>query len=264
MDEHLLLEELDVSDFIKLNIKCIHFLSYFPLDDEKSLFKRTCQLIYGILFVGFVYALCVSSEIVNMLVVFGDIEKMTEASFVLLTNLSHSLKLYVFIKHGSEIRNLIKSINREEFKPRNLVQYKMLVKDIKMSKLLTKIFLFMCCVTCLLWAVFPLLDRKSGERIRLPLSGWYPFKIDKPPVFELIYAYQIFATCINGLRNISMDTFLSGSIMVIAGQLGILNNSLQIMGQYYKNKMTDEDQGNQEKFRKILVRNVIHYKNIIQ
>ncbi|XP_068909812.1 odorant receptor 4-like [Tenebrio molitor] len=105
---------------------------------------------------------------------------------------------------------------------------------------------------------------KSGERIRLPLSGWYPFKIDKPAVFELIYAYQIFATCINGLRNISMDTFLSGSIMVISGQLAILNNSLQIMEQCSKSKVTSEVQGNQEKFRKILVRNVIHYKNIIQ
>jgi hypothetical protein len=210
------------------------------------------------------FCICFSSEIVNMVVVFGDIEKMTEASFVLLTNLSHLLKLYVFIKHGSEIRNLIKSINREEFKPRNLVQYKMLAEEIKVSKLLTKIFLFMCCVTCLLWAVFPLLDMKSGERIRLPLSGWYPFKIDKPAVFELIYAYQIFATCINGLRNISMDTFLSGSIMVISGQLAILNNSLQIMEQCSKSKVTSEVQGNQEKFRKILVRNVIHYKNIIQ
>jgi hypothetical protein len=42
------------------------------------------------------------SETANMINVFGDIEKMTEASFLFLTHVVQALKLYVFC--GSQIK----------------------------------------------------------------------------------------------------------------------------------------------------------------
>ncbi|XP_063911997.1 uncharacterized protein LOC135128849 [Zophobas morio] len=148
-----------------------------------------------------------------MVIAFGNIEEMAAASFLLLTNLVHLVKLYCFIFQRTKVENLINSINREEFQPKDSDDAKILLKDINRSKLITKTFLSMCCMGCVLFAIFPLLDNVEGENIRLPFSGWYPFNINESPVFEIIYMYQVLASCINGMRNISADTFISGTIM---------------------------------------------------
>ncbi|XP_068909798.1 odorant receptor Or1-like [Tenebrio molitor] len=196
-----------------------------------------------------------------MVAVFGDIEQMTETSFLLLTNTNQALKIYVFMFNGPRVRRLIKSLEREEFQPKTRVQYETIVEEIKMSKMITKVFLFMCLVTCCLWGIFPFLDRRPGESIRLPLSGWYPFDTNRSPIFELVYVYQIFATWINGMGNITMDTFLSGCIMIISSQLAVLNEAFRII------KLEEQDCGEIQQKRnstKSLVRNIRHYKNIIQ
>ncbi|KAJ3656618.1 hypothetical protein Zmor_015680 [Zophobas morio] len=193
-----------------------------------------------------------------MVVAFGDMEAMTAASFVLLTNLVHLVKLYCFIFQRTKVQNLINSINREEFKPKNSDDCNILLKDINRSKRITKSFWLMCFMVCLLFAIFPLLDKSQSEGIRLPLGGWYPFNTNESPVFQIVYVYQILATYVNGIRNISIDTFISGVIMVISGQLSLLNNEFQTI-----NAKQQDFGHNQVEIRKLLLRNVLHYKSII-
>ncbi|RZC39483.1 7tm 6 domain containing protein [Asbolus verrucosus] len=260
MEENI--KQLDLRNLIKLNVNFIEFFGYFCPEYEKSV-QKICYYVYASIFVGFIYISYILSEIANMIVVFGDMEKMTEASFLLLTHIVHSFKLYVFITRKSQVRNLINSINREEFKPRNVEQYKILLEDIETSRMITKTFLFMGFATCALWGIFPFLDQNDDDSIRLPLSGWFPFNTNKQAVFEFVYVYQTVGALINGLANISMDTFLSGTIMVISGQLSILNNSLQIMKQRFGEK-PDKIETVKAEVTQSLIRNVIHYRNIIQ
>jgi hypothetical protein len=67
------------------------------------------------LFWGYTYVLCLASQIADMVSVFGDIEQMTETSFLLLTNTNQALKIYVFRAAGAG-RNLVnyRSRNRPE------------------------------------------------------------------------------------------------------------------------------------------------------
>ncbi|RZC43044.1 7tm 6 domain containing protein, partial [Asbolus verrucosus] len=231
MEENLIMQQLDVQDFVKLNIKCIQFFGYF-CPEYDTIFKKICYYIYAVLFVGFFYILCMLSQLANMIAVFGDIEKMTETSFLLLTNIVQALKLYSFMVYGSRVRQLIRSMNRKEFKPKNWKQFNMLMNGV-------------------------------DDSIRLPLSGWYPFSTNTTPIFEFIYIYQIVATLVNGLGNISMDTFLSGTIMAISEQLNILNNSFQIMKQEFEREVKKIQQA-QTEVRQSLICNIIHYKYIIQ
>ncbi|XP_044258923.1 odorant receptor Or1-like [Tribolium madens] len=191
---------------------------------------------------------------INMILVFGDIEKMSGASFLLLTHLVQISKLYVFIFHKSKVRRLIDSINREEFRPKNQEQYEYLVNDIRSSRLVTILFLFAGFATCALWAIFPFLNKKE-KTVKLPLSGWFPFDTTKFPIFEFAFVYQTVGALVNGLGNISIDTFLSGIIMVVSGQLKILNNSLQTLKLDYKAKSREN--------RQKLIQNVIHHQGII-
>ncbi|KAJ3656623.1 hypothetical protein Zmor_015684 [Zophobas morio] len=199
-----------------------------------------------------------------MIEVYGDIEKMTETSFLLLTNSNQALKIYVFLFNGSRVWTFIENLNKNEFKPQNSVQRNSLSEEIKISKATSKIFLFMCFVTCCLWGIFPFLDRQPGEKIRLPLSGWYPFGTDTSPSFELVYAYQIFATWINGMGNITMDTFISGAIMAISVQLKILNNSFEVMTVQNYQSRNLRCESTLKNLRRALVKNIVHYKSILQ
>lgn len=252
--------DLDLRGVIKINVKSIEFFGYF-CPDFKSFAMRIIYYIYATIFVGFMYVLFTISEATNMILVFGDIEKMTGASFLLLTHLVQTSKLYVLIFHNSRVRKLINSINRNEFKPKNQEQYNILIKDIKTSKIITKLFLFAGFATCALWAIFPFLD-KSEESVKLPLSGWFPFDTTKSPVFEYAFLYLTVGALINALGNISIDTFLSGIIMVVSGQLKVLNNAFQVMGEKHDNSKVTQKKA--DDLRKKLIQNIIHHKNIIE
>ncbi|CAH1374413.1 unnamed protein product [Tenebrio molitor] len=225
---------LDLKEFVSFNVSCLYIFGYLSPEFKKSSRTKTYYGIYFVLFWGFTYVLCLASQIADMVAVFGDIEKMTETSFLLLTNTNQALKIYVFMFNGPRVRRLIKSLEREEFQPKTRVQYETIVEEIKI---------------------------RPGESIRLPLSGWYPFDTNGSPIFELVYFYQIFATWINGMGNITMDTFLSGCIMIISSQLAVLNEAFRII------KLEQDDfDGIQQKQNstKTLVRNIRLYKNIIQ
>lgn len=242
--------ELDLREVISLNVKAIKFFGYFHPENQNQMYKILYQF-YAIIFVGLIFITYILSELSNMIAVFGDIEKMTGASFLLLTHLVHTSKLYVFVAKNKKVRNLINSINRKEFKPKNKTQYNILLNDIKVSKATTKIFLIMGFATCTLWGIFPFLDiDETKDKVRLPLSGWYPFDVSNSPVFEWIYAYQTIGALVNALANISMDTFLAGIIMVISGQLKVLNNAFQTTKKFDR--------------KDLLIQNILHYKHIMQ
>lgn len=241
--------DIDLTEFVQFNIKCIQFFGYFSPNFKTKSHRNFFYHVWSCLFVGFAFILCLLSQIANMIDSFGDIEKMTEASFLLFTNLVQCFKIYSFMNHGKRVWDLVYSMNRKEFKPKSEKQYQILINEIKTSKIISKLFLLACTLTCVSWAVSPIFDKRGEDTLRLPLSGWYPFSTKKSPGFEFAYAYQIFSTWIGGLGDISMDTFMSGTIMVISAQLSVLTNALENVSNG-KNKN--------------LIQNVRHYKSIIQ
>jgi hypothetical protein len=246
-------EKLDLRDIVKVNVIGIQLFGYFyPEHGTKT--KRICYRIYTTFIVGFMYVMCILTQIADMITAFGDIEKMTNASFLTLSYVVQAFKLYPFIMHEARVRALINSINRSEFKPKNWEHYYILTADIKMSQLISKTWLFTCCVACSTFGIFPMLDKDADDQIRLPLSGWFPFKTDKSPMFEIAYAYQIVTIFVNALGIVCMDTFMMGCIMVISGQLSVLNNAFANI------KQSDEKTA----ARRNLIQNMVHYRNIIQ
>jgi hypothetical protein len=246
-------EKLDLRDIVKVNIIGLQLFGYLCPEYETKT-KRICYRIYTTFLVAFMYVMCILSQLAEMITVFGDIEKMTNASFLTLTNVVQAFKLYPFIMHEARVRVLINSINRSEFKPKNWEQQRILTGDIKISQLISKTWLFTCCLISSMFGIFPLLDKDTDDQIRLPLSGWFPFKTDESPMFEIVYAYQIVTTVVNGLTVICMDTFMMGCIMVISGQLSVLNNAFANI------KHSDETTA----ARRNLIQNIVHYRNIIQ
>jgi hypothetical protein len=178
MEQNVHLEGLDLREIVYFNIKCINFFGYFSPEFPQTSKRKIFYRIYAATFVGFAFVLSLLSQIANMIDSFGDMEKMTEASFLLFTNFVQCIKLYSFMANGSRVWKLVHSMNREAFRPRNSEQHEILSNEIKMSKMISKIFLIMCTITCSSWAISPFLDTSGGQGVRLPLSGWYPFSTD--------------------------------------------------------------------------------------
>ncbi|KAJ3656613.1 hypothetical protein Zmor_015676 [Zophobas morio] len=193
-----------------------------------------------------------------------DIEKITDASFLLLTNFVQCIKILSFNFYRVKIWKLVDGMNRTSFKPRNVEQYEILLDGIKMSKLITKLFFIACVITCASWGISPLFDRDIDDSLHLPLSGWYPFSTEKSPGFEFAYVYQCFVTVVGGLGNISMDTFMSGSIMVLSSQLSVLNNALRNIKDKHVSASAKKNQEELKNINRILVECVNHHRNILQ
>lgn len=151
------------------------------------------------------------SKIVNLIMVIGDIEKVIEASFITLTHIVEAIKIYYMYKYQNRIRTLVATINRAEFQPKNFDQYASLKTYIRYSKIISKIFLSTCIATCSFWGIYPF---TLDTDLVLPLAGWFPFATTESPMFEIAYIYMIVGATATGTCNISIDTFMSGKILI--------------------------------------------------
>lgn len=80
-------------DSISINLKLLRIFGlWFPEENTWS-WRSKLYLIYAILFQGFFFYLYVFSETAEMMFSFGNIEKMTEASFLLLTHYAEAYKV---------------------------------------------------------------------------------------------------------------------------------------------------------------------------
>ncbi|KAJ8929128.1 hypothetical protein NQ314_018213 [Rhamnusium bicolor] len=233
----------------------------------RIVFRDFNKITYFLYFAA--YISMIASEVMNMIMVLGDMEKMTEASFLTLTHLVQISKVYAMFKYEKRIQSVINSINRMEFQPKNINQYSTLNGYIQDSKTISKTFLSACVVTCSFWGLYPFTEK--GD-IFLPLARWFPFDTSYSPAFEIAYIYQVFGSMLNGLTNITMDTFMSGLIMVVCAQLNILNDSLKNMRKNAEIELSDNvaligkeiSPQLQKKMDEKLVECVIHHRCILE
>lgn len=236
------LPELNLRSSLALNFKILCVFGHWPPENNpESLFFYK---IYRTIFLGFFFIIYVITEAINIALSFGDLEKITDASFLFLTHTAQIFKLYCLVKNNIRIQKLANDLNRELFKPRNEKQYHMVKKAMDNSKLFYVIFLTMSISTIILWCAFPFIDAGINE-INLPLSAWYPFSTNGSIRFAIVYAYQIISVLIDATCNVSMDTIATGFMAHICGQLDVLNDSLlYIQQQSVQNLTTKQEQNN--------------------
>lgn len=268
-------KELDLRDSLKLNFTILSIFGYWT---PKNLGKfLIIYRIYSVIIVGVGFLLYTLTEFINLTMSLHDLMKLTDGLFLFLTHFAQVFKLYYFYGNHEKIGNLLNSLNREIFKPRNEKQLKMIKSKMFYSKNTYVSFALLCICTVLLWAAFPLMDKKEGGKIGLPLSAWYPFDTDETPIFQIIYLYQIISVIMDAITNISMDTLASGLMAHICGQLDVLNDSfLNLRDQALinireKNQQKRINETNeyfkrilQQEMDKELIRCIVHHSNILE
>ncbi|XP_017785451.1 PREDICTED: odorant receptor Or1-like [Nicrophorus vespilloides] len=252
-------ENLMLGSAVAPNFFVMHLLGIWPTKTSTRLYKT-----YAVIITSFVFFLYIISELVNIVISFGDLELITQASFLFLTHMAQLVKLYFFGRYRNRIQSLTDSLERRVFQPRNGRQLVMVKRSMRRATVTYYVLISMSIATCSLWAVFPMIE--VGENgMELPLSAYYPFSTDLTIVFNVIFAYQILSTAINAATNVSMDTTTSGFMSLVCGQLDILNDSLIHVKDFAEEQISsDRSISLDAAMEENLVHCVDHHRNILQ
>lgn len=150
----------------------------------------------------------VTSELINWYQSIGDLEELTRASFLTLSNLIAVKKFYILFRYKTKIMKLVEALKCKEFRTKNSQQISILLKYIKLSKRMTKTILCLCVLTCFFWTIYPF--TVEGEYI-LPIAAWMPFNTSCSPNFEIAFVYESVATVIGGITDLNSDCFIAGN-----------------------------------------------------
>ncbi|GJQ77039.1 hypothetical protein Trydic_g23612 [Trypoxylus dichotomus] len=120
--------------------------------------------------------------------------------------------------------------------------------------------------TCLLFGVFPLTDI---EELRLPLSGFYPYK---EQLFPVLYVYQIIGQIIVALCSISLDCIFACLLDHMCNQMAMLSSNLKSMRRLCEEKLRKQLHDDKIEFGKelqklfddMLIECVTHYTEILR
>lgn len=92
------------------------------------------------------------------------------------------------------------------------------------------VFLAMTQSTITILAILPF----TGDKMQLPIKATFPFSIENPWVFGLVYIYQIFGISMCAYINVSSDTLSSAMIAQINGQVKRLGIKISKIGHEYQ------------------------------
>ncbi|CRK99077.1 CLUMA_CG012001, isoform A [Clunio marinus] len=84
--------------------------------------------------------------------------------------------------------------------------------------LLPFLFLTFAHLTIGQWAISVFFDDKH-DKLRLPISAWYPFSYENPWVYSIVYIYQVYGISMSAVVNSATDTFASSMIFHLDSQI---------------------------------------------
>lgn len=253
-------EHFNFREIVSLNIKALHIFGYFRPDTDSKL-QRMLYEIYSVFAVGLLLFVLTLSEVANMYVIFGDFEQMIADSFLSMSHWIHYVKLYVLRGRGDVIWKLIHDIERREYLPKSPTQLQILETNVRNSKIIFKTFFSMCIMCGICFTLIPFLGAGPGDvgKKKLPYGGWYP-----ESYFVASYVYQIFASPLTGLGNISIDTFITSMIMVASSQLEMLNDSVKNLKQFALEKAAKNGRNLEEEMNLCLIECVKQHQYILE
>ncbi|OWR46983.1 putative odorant receptor OR10 [Danaus plexippus plexippus] len=164
-------------------------------------------------------------EIFYVFVVWGDIDEMSEASYLLFTQTSVCYKASVFIINKKNLIVLLVSMKAKIFEPQSSIHYGILYRNARVVKNLCAVFLMSAITTCSLWTIMPLFD--AAETRFFPFKIWMPVDPRDSPQYELGYIYQVMSIYISALLFVAVDNITLGMIMFGCAQLEIVIDKIK-------------------------------------
>lgn len=188
--------------------------------DNISDIKLKVLNVYQVLIRAIGLICYVIPQIVNAYLVFGDIPRFAESTFLLSTIMLELIKSFVIWKHQKDIKELLNELSNDDFNPRSQEEFLMYKKAYKMFN---RMYWFIFCLynsTVLLWGSFPFLDESKANT--LPISAWYPFSATEPLIYKILFVQQCMVTTCFATLDCAVDTTLIFLILGISIKADVL------------------------------------------
>ncbi|KAM3958097.1 olfactory receptor 16 [Aphomia sociella] len=189
----------------------------------RSLNESITHKIFRIFMITLQY-LFLFFQTVYIFQVWGDLEAVSQASYLLFTQASLCFKITVFQVNNEILRQMLNQMNSEIFKPQSVEHEMILISHAKRIKRLLLVFMITSQVTCGLWALKPLFD-DAGSR-NFPLQMWMPVSPDRSPHYELGFAFQFITISMSAYMYFGVDSVAFSMIIFGCAQMDIVKNKI--------------------------------------
>nr|WCC57503.1 odorant receptor 46 [Papilio machaon] len=209
---------------------------WVPHLNESTLHKcyRIIMMLLQYLFLIF--------QIIYIIQVWGDLEAVSQASYLLFTQACLCLKVTVFQVNISMVRELLKQMNGDIFKPFCEEHVRILKWHAVRIKRLLLAFMISSQTTCGLWALKPLFD-DAGSR-KFPFDMWMPVKPDHYLQYELGYAFQLITICMSAYMYFGVDSVTVSMVIFGCAQIDIIKDKILKVIKSFKTKDDDPSERN--------------------
>ncbi|CAH2096547.1 unnamed protein product [Euphydryas editha] len=185
-------------------------------------FKKRLYNIYTFFSTMIIVGVYIIIQVVDLILVWGNVPLMTATIFLLFTNIALGTKILNAIRKKEIIRTMLQESNDELSNERREVGKGIVRRyDIETTKQLS-LYIVLSYTTVFGFAT-------SAEKNQLPLRAWYPYDTSKTPAYHFTYAHQIIAISFGAAINICLDTLITSLISQCRCRLRLISLSLRML-----------------------------------
>ncbi|XP_037298843.1 odorant receptor 4-like [Manduca sexta] len=192
----------------------------------------------------------------------GDMEKLSRVMFIMLCFVTCVVKQIVFHVDATRIDMLVAGLAEPLFNPAAEWARALLRETARAARRQALAYAGCAVATCVLWIVFPVLDRARGRHVHF--SFWAPIDCTHTAKFLTLLLYSFYATSLVGVGNTTMDSFVATVLHQCKTQLTILRINLETLVERARAACGDARDQYDRVVYKLLVESLVHYQKITQ
>ncbi|XP_058807168.1 odorant receptor 4-like [Phymastichus coffea] len=151
-----------------------------------------------------------------------DLGELTECLFLSLTWLAFCLKLLNFLWRVDDMDGLLSEFRDDAFAPRTDDERRVLASYRRLLRIVGTLYMSIAQTSAVAFELLPLASLAAGsDDVPLPYKTYELYDRADPVSYSLAYASQVLAFAVGICANVSLDSLLSGFILLICAQIDI-------------------------------------------
>jgi hypothetical protein len=216
-------EKFNWQSTIKTNILMLKFVGLWPKNDE--VYDRNLYSLYAMLSMNLLLNCHTSFQLVNIFHVYSHFEAFISSLVATSSEFVAMIKGICFMKNMKIMKDMMVLLRSAEMAPKSEHERNLIKTNLNLWRLMYYAFSSSCFMAITFWLSFPVLDG-TVHQYRLPFTAWYPFDVQKSPVYYLTYLYQAISICFLGVTHVNVDMFVNAVMVFIGCQCDILCHRL--------------------------------------
>ncbi|KOB59707.1 Odorant receptor, partial [Operophtera brumata] len=163
-------------------------------------------------------------QAVYIVQVWGDLDAVSQASYLLFTQACLCFKVTVLLVNMDMLKELLRRMDSDIFQPQSETHEKILKFQATRIKKFLLAFMISSQFTCGMWALKPLFD-DAGSR-KFPFDMWMPLTPEKSPHYHFGYVFQLLTICMSAYMYFAVDSVALSSVIFGCAQMQIIKDKI--------------------------------------